>query len=100
MEFLPEGPVIFVGYHNMLALEVVRMIRRFIIERNIIVRVLSHPVLFKDLKNEKLPDVATYDIIRVMGAVPVSPSNIYKLLSMKSHVLLYPGGEREALHRK
>ncbi|XP_045823569.1 acyltransferase-like protein At1g54570, chloroplastic isoform X2 [Trifolium pratense] len=35
-----------------------------------------------------------------MGAVPVAPSNLFKLLSSKSHVLLYPGGMREDLHRK
>ncbi|KAK9272198.1 hypothetical protein L1049_002569 [Liquidambar formosana] len=35
-----------------------------------------------------------------MGAVPVSGTNFYKLLSLKSHVLLYPGGVREASHRK
>ena len=35
-----------------------------------------------------------------MGAVPVAPSNLFKLLPSKSHVLLYPGGMRKALHRK
>ncbi|OMO99361.1 Diacylglycerol acyltransferase [Corchorus olitorius] len=35
-----------------------------------------------------------------MGAVPVSPGNLYKLMSSKSYVLLYPGGVREAFHRK
>ncbi|KAK4603175.1 hypothetical protein RGQ29_011941 [Quercus rubra] len=37
---------------------------------------------------------------KIMGAVPVSASNLFKLLSSKSHVLLYPGGVREATHRK
>jgi hypothetical protein len=35
-----------------------------------------------------------------MGAVPVSGSNFYKLMSSKAHALLYPGGMREAYHRK
>ncbi|KAL1352583.1 hypothetical protein AAHE18_06G177900 [Arachis hypogaea] len=35
-----------------------------------------------------------------MGAVPVAATNLFKLLSSKSHILLYPGGMREALHRK
>ncbi|PIA26035.1 hypothetical protein AQUCO_10000006v1 [Aquilegia coerulea] len=52
-----KGPVVLVGYHMLLGLE-------------------------------------------IMGGVPVSPSNFYKLLSQNSHVLLYPGGVREALHRK
>jgi hypothetical protein len=35
-----------------------------------------------------------------MGAVPVTASNLFNLLSTKSHVLLYPGGAREALHNR
>ncbi|PPS00136.1 hypothetical protein GOBAR_AA20511 [Gossypium barbadense] len=46
------------------------------------------------------PELSDFDILRVMGAVPVSSANFYKLMSSKSHALLYPGGIREALHRK
>ncbi|KAG4912584.1 hypothetical protein JHK86_053017 [Glycine max] len=53
------------------------------------------PVLFVGL-----PDLSSFDKFRVMGAVPVAPTNLFKLFSSKSHVLLYPGGMREALHRK
>ncbi|KAI3776860.1 hypothetical protein L1987_46650 [Smallanthus sonchifolius] len=95
-----EGPVLFVGCHNMLGFEVAPMIRRFIIEKNIIIRGVAHPMLFMKLKENTMPDLATYDVTRLLGAVPVSPSNLYKLFSSKSHVLLYPGGVREALHRK
>lgn len=95
-----QGPVLFVGCHNMLGFEVAPMIRRFILERNIIIRGVAHPMLFNKLREGKMPDLATYDVMRVLGAVPVSASNLYKLFSIKSHVLLYPGGVREALHRK
>ncbi|KAI3669233.1 hypothetical protein L6452_40460 [Arctium lappa] len=95
-----QGPILFVGCHNMLGFEVDPMIRRFILERNIIIRGVAHPMLFKKLREGKMPDLATYDVTRVLGAVPVSASNLYKLFSMKYHVLLYPGGVREALHRK
>ncbi|KAL8537265.1 hypothetical protein ACS0TY_012435 [Phlomoides rotata] len=44
--------------------------------------------------------ISSYDIFRIMEAVPVSAPNFYRLLSLKSHVLLYPRGVREALHRK
>ncbi|KAL4306993.1 hypothetical protein AHAS_Ahas16G0233800 [Arachis hypogaea] len=47
-----------------------------------------------------LPDLASFDSLRVMGAVPVAATNLFKLLSSKSLILLYPGGMREALHRK
>lgn len=97
-----QGPVLFVGGHNMFGLEVVPMIRRFIIERNIIMRGVAHPMVFMKPKRGggNMPDLATYDIVRLLGAVPVSASNLYKLFSTNSHVLLYPGGVREALHRK
>ncbi|RVX06767.1 Acyltransferase-like protein, chloroplastic [Vitis vinifera] len=64
-----EGPVLFVGYHMLLGLELA-------------------------------PMLSTFDTFRVFGAVPVSGSYFYKLMSSKSHILLYPGGMREALHRK
>ncbi|GKF42660.1 acyltransferase-like protein, chloroplastic, partial [Tanacetum coccineum] len=95
-----EGPVLFVGCHNFLGFEVAPMIRRFIIERNIIIQGVAHPMLFKQLTEGQMPDLTTYDVTRLMGAVPVSASNLYKLFSMKSHVLLYPGGVCEALQRK
>ena len=45
-------------------------------------------------------DPQIFDKYKITGGAPVSHANIYKLLSSKSHVLLYPGGVREALHRK
>jgi len=93
-----KGPVLFVGYHMLLGLEVISLITRFWTERNILVRGMAHPMLFES--SSPAIDVSAYDTIRVMGAVPVSGSNFYKLLSLDSHVLLYPGGVREALHRK
>ncbi|KAL4363433.1 hypothetical protein GQ457_04G033830 [Hibiscus cannabinus] len=97
-----EGPVLLVGYHTLLGIEVVPLIAQFMMERDILVRGISHPVMFVRVKDGKPPDVeiSDYDILRVMGAVPVSAANFYKLMSSKSHALLYPGGLREALHRK
>jgi hypothetical protein len=57
-------------------------------------------MMFTKRKTGRLPEVSSFDTFRIMGAVPVAPSNLFKLLSSKSHVLLYPGGMREALHRK
>lgn len=95
-----EGPVLLVGYHMLLGMELAPMIPQFIIERNILVRGVAHPMLFFRLREGKLPDLGLFDIFRVMGAVPVSGKNLYKLMASKSHALLYPGGMREALHRK
>ncbi|KAJ6434309.1 hypothetical protein OIU84_017921 [Salix udensis] len=46
------------------------------------------------------PEFSLADWLKVMGAVPVTASNLFNLLSAKSHVLLYPGGAREALHNR
>ncbi|GKV40646.1 hypothetical protein SLEP1_g48257 [Rubroshorea leprosula] len=95
-----EGPVLLVGYHMLLGSELYPLISQILIERNILVRGLAHPFAFTRLKDGMLPEVSTFDSYRIMGAVPVSGPNFYKLLSAKSHILLYPGGMREALHRK
>ncbi|KAL8557492.1 hypothetical protein ACS0TY_004795 [Phlomoides rotata] len=95
-----EGPVLYVGYHMMFGLELAPIVARFWVEKNILLRGMAHPMLFTKLKEGKMPDISSYDIFRIMGAVPVSAPNFYRLFSSKSHVLLYPGGVREALHRK
>jgi hypothetical protein len=96
-----EGPVLFVGYHMLMGFELAPMVSNFLLERNIFLRGLAHPVLFVRTKKERLlPPLSQFDTFRAMGAVPVSGTNLYKLLASKAHVLLYPGGGREASHRK
>ena len=95
-----EGPVLFVGDHMLLGLDKVPLLCRIFSERNIVVRGIAHPLFFMSVRKGKLPDVSYFDGLRIMGAVPVAPTNLYKLFSSKSHVLLYPGGIREAFHRK
>ncbi|RDX65140.1 Acyltransferase-like protein, chloroplastic, partial [Mucuna pruriens] len=95
-----EGPVLFVGNHMLLGLEKVPLIFQFLLERNIVVRGIAHPLMFRRSKKGKLPDISYFDSHRIMGIVPVAPTNLFKLFSSKSHVLLYPGGIREAFHRK
>ncbi|RQO85629.2 hypothetical protein POPTR_001G323800v4 [Populus trichocarpa] len=96
-----EGPVLFVGYHMLMGFELAPMVSNFLLERNIFLRGLAHPVLFIRTKKERLlPPLSQFDTFRAMGAVPVSGTNLYKLLASKAHVLLYPGGGREASHRK
>ncbi|XP_075090669.1 phytyl ester synthase 2, chloroplastic-like isoform X2 [Nicotiana tabacum] len=95
-----EGPVLLVGYHMMLGLELVPLVSRLWNEKKIVLRGIAHPMMFQRLGEGRMPVLSMYDDFRFMGAVPVSATNFYKLLSSKSHVLLYPGGMREALHRK
>ncbi|CAH9111974.1 unnamed protein product [Cuscuta epithymum] len=96
-----EGPVLFVGYHMLMGLELVPLIEEMLTVKKVLLRGLAHPALFSPLvENEGLNEVSFNDSIRLYGGVPVSASNLFKLLANKSHVLLYPGGAREALHRK
>ncbi|KAE8665697.1 Esterase/lipase/thioesterase family protein isoform 2 [Hibiscus syriacus] len=103
LEGIPsEGPVLFVGYHMLLGIEIVQLVAQLLMERNILVRGITHPMIFVKEKDGNPPqmDPSNFDIFRLMGSVPVSAASFFKLMSSKSHILLYPGGARETLHRK
>uniref|UniRef100_A0A6M2EXX2 Acyltransferase n=1 Tax=Populus davidiana TaxID=266767 RepID=A0A6M2EXX2_9ROSI len=95
-----EGPVLLVGYHMLLGLELSSLVEAFLREKNIMVRGMAHPMVFTGGRELSSTEFSITDWMKVMGAVPVTASNIYKLLSTNSHVLLYPGGVREAFHYK
>ncbi|XP_047315847.1 phytyl ester synthase 1, chloroplastic [Impatiens glandulifera] len=95
-----EGPVLLVGYHMLMGLELVPLIEGFLLEKNVLVRGIAHPELFSDRAEIQSKEFSFIDMMKVYGALPVSASNMFKLFSTKSHVLLYPGGALEALHRK
>ncbi|KAJ6413858.1 hypothetical protein OIU84_006629 [Salix udensis] len=95
-----EGPVLLVGYHMLLGLELPSLVEAFLREKNIMIRGMTHPMAFSGRLENSSSEFAMTDWMKVMGAVPVTASNIYRLLSTNSHVLLYPGGAREAFHYK
>lgn len=95
-----EGPVLLVGYHMLMGLELSFLIEEFLREKNIMVRGVAHPELFLERRASPSDEFSYFDWTRIYGAVPVTASNLFKLFSKKSHILLYPGGAREALHRK
>ncbi|XP_065851775.1 phytyl ester synthase 1, chloroplastic-like [Euphorbia lathyris] len=94
-----EGPVLLVGNHMLMGLEVAAIVEAFLEEKNLMVHGLAHPMLFNG-RLEPLNVTTEIDWVQLMGAVPVTGSNCFKLLSSKSHVLLCPGGGREAFHYK
>ncbi|WCJ44007.1 Esterase/lipase/thioesterase family protein [Euphorbia peplus] len=95
-----EGPVILVGNHMLMGVEIYSLIEEFLRQKNILIHGIAHPILFSGVL-EKLSDgLSLGDWFRVLGAVPATPFHLFKLLSAKKHVLLYPGGAREALHEK
>ncbi|KAG5244939.1 acyltransferase protein [Salix suchowensis] len=95
-----EGPVLFIGYHMLMGFEIYSLVQEFLKEKNVLVRGLAHPCIFSEVIENSFTGFSVIDWLKVMGAVPVTGSNLFKLLSTKSHVLLYPGGQREALHNK
>ncbi|XP_047048309.1 phytyl ester synthase 1, chloroplastic-like [Lolium rigidum] len=95
-----EGPVLLVGYHMLMGFELGPLVTGVLRSTGIHIRGLAHPFMFSKISEQLMPDSSAHDLHRIMGAVPVTPVNFYKLLSEKQFVLLYPGGAREALHRK
>ncbi|KAH9688387.1 Acyltransferase-like protein [Citrus sinensis] len=95
-----EGPVLLVGYHMLLGFELYSLVEEFLREKNIMVHGIAHPEIFLGRLENPSNEFSMTDWLKVMGAVPVAARNLFKLLSTKSHVLLYPGGAREALHYK
>lgn len=95
-----EGPVVLVGSHMLLGTEISSLIQEFLIEKNIMVHGMAYREIFSPRFEDPSKLFSLLDILKVFGALPVSTRNICKVLSNKSHVLLYPGGIREALHRK
>lgn len=95
-----EGPVLLVGYHMLLGSEVSSIMHEFLREKHVLVHGLTHPQIFTKSFENAMPHVTPFDYMKVFGAVPVTPRNLFRLLSTNSYVLLYPGGVREALHRK
>ncbi|KAG0468473.1 hypothetical protein HPP92_017801 [Vanilla planifolia] len=95
-----EGPVLLVGYHMLVGLELLPIYEAFLREKRIIIRGMAHPSLFSRTNETSQKEFSLFDEFNVFGALPVSPKNLYRLLSKNSFVLLYPGGAREALHRK
>lgn len=91
-------PVLLVGNHQLLGLDLGPLVREFIVERGIVVRGLAFPdaVRQQEAAAKRNPDAG--NTFRDFGAVPVSPRNIFRLLQRGEAVLLFPGGVREAMH--
>ncbi|XP_030466934.1 phytyl ester synthase 1, chloroplastic-like isoform X1 [Syzygium oleosum] len=95
-----EGPVLLVGYHMLMGLELHSLVEEFLREKNIIVRGIAHLEMFSGKVENLSTEFGLTDWMKVMGALPATGSNLFKLFQTKSHVLLYPGGTREAFHYK
>ncbi|KAG2597578.1 hypothetical protein PVAP13_5KG235900 [Panicum virgatum] len=95
-----KGPVLFVGYHALMGIEVSPLYEEFLREKKKIVRGLAHPLLFGTKSESSRQELSRLDTVSMYGGLPVTPINMYRLFERNEFVLLYPGGVREALHRK
>ena len=95
-----EGPVLFVGYHALMGIELSPLYEQFLREKNTVVRGMAHPVLFGANLETSRQELSRFDTVSMYGGLPVTPINMYRLFERNQYVLLYPGGVREALHRK
>uniref|UniRef100_A0ACD5UW33 Uncharacterized protein n=1 Tax=Avena sativa TaxID=4498 RepID=A0ACD5UW33_AVESA len=95
-----KGPILFVGYHQLLALEKTSIVEGFLEEKKVAIRILGNPLLFSEHFGTLRQEFSLFDYFSVYGAVPISPINMYKLFQGNEFVVLYPGGVREVLHRK
>ncbi|MQM02522.1 hypothetical protein Taro_035288 [Colocasia esculenta] len=91
------GPVLLVGYHMLMGLELGPLTEAFLREKKVVVHGMAHPMLFSSKIESSQQEISRHDLMRVFGAVPVSPINMYRLFSKKSFVLLYPGGAQYKL---
>ncbi|KAJ1283784.1 hypothetical protein BS78_03G153200 [Paspalum vaginatum] len=95
-----KGPVLFVGYHALMGIELSPLYEEFLREKKTIVRGMAHPFLFGKKFESSRQELSRFDTVSMYGGLPVTPINMYRLFERNEFVLLYPGGVREALHRK
>jgi len=83
-----------------MGIELSPLIEEFLKEKNTVVRGMAHPVLFGSNFETSRQELSRFDTVSMYGGLPVTPINMYRLFERNQYVLLYPGGVREALHRK
>ncbi|KAH7282002.1 hypothetical protein KP509_35G007500 [Ceratopteris richardii] len=94
-----EGPILLVGYHMLMGMELYVLYME-LMKRNQLLRGVAHPVLFTRFLEQGVVEPGYVDDIRIFGGFPLGKKNFFKVLSRRECALLYPGGAREALHRK
>ncbi|WVZ52983.1 hypothetical protein U9M48_003978 [Paspalum notatum var. saurae] len=95
-----DGPVLLVGNHMLLGIELISLAAEFLRLKGVVVRGIAHPLLFPNKKTAWSEGHDFFDFLNLWGGVPMMYKYIYELLAAGEFVLLYPGGHREALHCK
>ncbi|KAF0908345.1 hypothetical protein E2562_024757 [Oryza meyeriana var. granulata] len=95
-----EGPVLLVGNHMLLGIELISLAAEFLRRKRMVLRGIAHPLLFPNKTKTWSEGHDFFDFLNLWGGVPMTYKYIYQLLAAGEFVLLYPGGHREALHCK
>lgn len=101
-ESMGGRPVLFVGNHQFLSLDLGPLVRELLLEQGIVARGLAYPPVFERVRpgepiDSNDPFTMGGAVFR-FGAVPAGPRNLFQLLQRGEAVLLFPGGIREAAH--
>ena len=110
------APVLFVGNHTRFGLvDLPFLVEHVYRHRDVFVRGLAHPIIFQSeawmqqarTTQESMDAVLSgrrassfAENMRNLGAVPVTPRNLYRVLRQGDSALLFPGGAREAYKRR
>lgn len=95
-----DGPLLLVGNHMLLGIELISLAAEFMRHKKAVVRGIAHPLLFPKKTKTWSEGHDFFDFLNLWGGVPMTYKYIYELLAAGEFVLLYPGGYREALHCK
>ncbi len=85
-------PSLLVGNHSIYSYDLAILLVELKLQKNIRLRALS------DRLHERIP--YWRDILKSHGVVPATPDNCTRLMQSGEHILVFPGGAREALKRK
>ncbi|KAK9809406.1 hypothetical protein WJX73_003127 [Symbiochloris irregularis] len=94
-------PVLYVGNHQTMALDIGFLIEDVLRERGVLMRGLAHPAVFGGMSAADTDGNSDFsNFMSTFGAVPVGGRNFFKLLQNNESVVLFPGGVREAYKRR
>jgi 1-acyl-sn-glycerol-3-phosphate acyltransferase len=85
-------PSLLVGNHSIYAYDVAILLVELKLQKDIELRALG------DRIHNKIP--YWRDLLENYGVVPATPENCTRLMEAKEHILVFPGGAREALKRR
>eukprot|EP01023_Acetabularia_acetabulum_P066764 TRINITY_DN9061_c0_g2_i1.p1 TRINITY_DN9061_c0_g2~~TRINITY_DN9061_c0_g2_i1.p1 ORF type:complete len:436 (-),score=50.88 TRINITY_DN9061_c0_g2_i1:360-1667(-) len=96
LQHVPCGEqILLIGNHQPLPLDFSFIVAKFLRERGTLIRSLTHPIIFRQFQNRGTTDSTIKTMIKY-GVVPVSPTNMYKLMHLGESVMMLPGGAAEA----